>query len=303
MLYNPLNTFLSIARHPGNQGKSIKSIWRYLKWQISSRLTGLTGVMPWIDESSLYIRLHEAMVTHNYYTGLYEFDDMIFLLRYLNTSDVLIDVGANSGVYTVLAAKVKGASVLAFEPIPKTYERLLLNVCLNNIQSMVNCINMGLADKKGELAFTVSQDATNHVSDQNEGVETAKVLVSTLDDEVDRFAIEPTILKIDVEGYEYFVLKGGSKVLSNSSLNIVLIETNNSGMRYGYSDNEIAKLLNNFGFWPYSYDSQGNQLNRINEKKSKNQNTLFIKDIEKVKPRLLCKQSYTVHPIKRKIVV
>jgi FkbM family methyltransferase len=296
MFYNPFKTLLFIVRHPGNQGKRFKSLQRYIKWQISSRLIGFTSVMPWIDESFLYIRLNEAMVTHNYYTGIYEYDDMIFLLRYLNSSDMLVDIGANSGVYTVLAAKVKGATVLAFEPIPNTYDRLLLNVHLNKIEDLVKCVNKGLADKAGMLYFTTSHDATNHVTHQDEGVLTTKVLVSTLDEEVKHYDIQPTILKIDVEGFEYYVLKGGMKVLGSNSLNIVLIETNNSGLRYGHEDNEIAKILKSFGFRPYGYDQQYNRIIDINEVISKGQNTLFIKNIGKINQRLLRKQIYKVHP-------
>jgi len=299
-IYNPLRVFYSIALHPGNATGKLSAIKRYLKWQISARLMGMTMVMPWINESKLFISLHEAMVTHNYYTGLYEYDDMIFLLRYINQDDVFIDAGANSGVYTVLAAKVKGARVIAFEPVPKTYARLLDNVKLNEISSLALCINIGLAECSGELNFTISNDATNRVMHKNEiGSSCTKIPVSTLDDQINKYAVDPTILKIDVEGYEYFILEGGKKFLANQSLNVIIIELNNSGLRYGYTDEDVALKIQSHGFKTYNYDANNNKIIYMPTITKEKQNTLFIRDINLVKSRLQNINKYKVHPINK----
>ncbi len=69
--------------------------------------------------------------TGNFYTGLHEFEDMSFVLHALRSTDVFVDVGANIGSYTVLAAAVVGAQCIAFEPILETYGHLLQNVNLD----------------------------------------------------------------------------------------------------------------------------------------------------------------------------
>jgi FkbM family methyltransferase len=299
MKYNPIQACLSIANHPGNKGGKIRSIFRYVKWQISARLTRLAVILPWINDAKLFMSLGEAMVTHNYYTGLYEYDDMVFLMRYLNPTDTLIDIGANSGVFSVLAGKVKKASVLAFEPVPQTYERLISNIKLNELSDSVICINKGLSDSDGELAFTISYDATNRVcSNTDEDDEFIKIPVSTLDLEIERYTVKPTVLKIDVEGYEYFVLEGASKVLSAESLNVVLIELNDSGLRYGHTDLEISNKLSSYGFKPYDYLANNQTLIPISGYKSDRQNTLFIRNEEIVMRKIQSSKTYYIHPIK-----
>jgi FkbM family methyltransferase len=297
MAYNPIQTCASIAGHPGNKGQALKSIFRYVKWQLSARLTGLTAVIPWIDDTKLFMSLGEAMVTHNYYTGLYEYDDMAFLLRYLNKTDTLVDIGANAGVFSILAAKVKKATVVAYEPVPQTYERLLRNVQLNGLSNSVICVNKGLSGSSGELCFTTSSDATNHVcNDQEKLSEFVKVSVTTLDDEMESQSVVPSVLKIDVEGYEHFVLDGASRILFNNSTNIILIELNNSGLRYGYSDQEIANKIASFGFKSYDYCARTNILRPTSSYKSVRQNTLFIRNIESVNCRIKLEQRYYIHP-------
>ena len=297
MAYNPIQACLSIANHPGNKGGKIRSVIRYIKWQISARLTRLTMILPWVEDAKLFMSLGEAMVTHNYYTGLYEYEDMVFLMRYLKSTDTLVDIGANSGVFSVLAAKVKKASVLAFEPVPRTYERLISNIKLNALSDTVICINKGLSSSSGELSFTTAHDATNHVCNNQEEVGGfIRVPVSTLDDEVERYDKIPTVLKIDVEGYEYFVLEGAGKVLSAATLNVILIELNDSGMRYGYSDLEIANKLTSFGFKPYDYSADNQTLNPTSGYKSSRQNTLFIRDLELVKQKIQSSEVYYIYP-------
>lgn len=297
MAYNPFQTCASIACHPGNKGQALRSIFRYAKWQVSARLNGLTAVLPWIDDSNLFMSLGEAMITHNYYTGLYEYDDMAFLLRYLNSTDTLADIGANAGVFSVLAAKVKKSTVLAYEPVPQTYERLLRNIQLNGLSNSVICVNKGLSGSRGELCFTISSDATNHVCNaQEELSEFVKVAVSTLDDEMESQSVVPTVLKIDVEGYEHYVLDGASRTLSNNSTNIILIELNDSGLRYGHSDKEIANKLASFGFKPYDYFARAHILRPTSSYKSAKQNTLFIRNIDPVNCRIKLEQRYYIHP-------
>ena len=83
------------------------------------------------------MRKSEAMITHNFYTGLYEYEDFIFFMRYADKDELLFDIGANAGVYSVLAAKVLDLDVVAFEPVNCTFERLKGNLYINGIEKKV----------------------------------------------------------------------------------------------------------------------------------------------------------------------
>lgn len=218
-----------ISRHPAVRGKAIYAMWRYVMWQLVSRLSNLEFQFLWVNDSKLNVRRNEAMITHSYYVGLLEYEDMVFVLRYLRKSDTFFDIGANSGLYTILAAKCVGAKVYAVEPVIQTFERLYCNCRLNNIEDDVFLFNMALGSESGEVVMTSDRDATNHVHAEGDKAELINVKCSTVDIVCDEYNFIPEFIKIDVEGYEKFVLEAAIDVLSSPRLNVVLIEFNGSG--------------------------------------------------------------------------
>lgn len=302
MAYNPFRTAVTLVTHPGVKGQSLGALLRYGRWQLASRLMGQTYVMPWIDEAKLFVSRGEAMVTHNLYTGLYEFADMLFFLRYLSSTDKFLDVGANAGVYSVLAGGVAQAEVVAFEPIPGTYQRLCANMKLNGLDALVRCVNKGLADKMGTLRFTTSRDATNHVCAPSEIGELAtEVSVVTLDEELARLTYEPTVMKIDVEGYELPALQGGERLLASEALNVILIEMNNSGARYGWSDEMVSENIRRHGFHVCEYSVDDNMVRSVNGYRSAEQNTLFVRHPDRVNCKLKEGKPHYLHPTNRRV--
>ena len=286
--YNPIRTIYSLTSHKRIKTLSNKLgvVRRYFGWQIFSLMCNEELIFKWIDSSKLKMKRSEAMITHNYYVGVYEYEEMSFLGRYLRETDRFIDIGANSGVYSVYCGAVLGLKGLAYEPIPSTFQRLKENIALNNVTSLVTLINAGLGAKKETLLFTSLMDATNHVVDTKEIVqETVAVEVLILDDEVKRTGLMPTFIKLDVEGFEKYVLDGASEILKNRDLNVILIELNDSGLRYGIKDIEIYNLLLSYGFKAYDYHVDEERLEELNTK-SLRLNTLFIRDIELVKERV-----------------
>jgi hypothetical protein len=116
-----LNTLKFITHHPLNRERKLKSIVRFAKWQVGSRLVPGAVVHDWINGSKFLVKNGETGLTGNIYTGLHEFPDMGFLLHVLRGEDLFVDVGANVGSYTILACSVVGARGFAFEPVPSTY--------------------------------------------------------------------------------------------------------------------------------------------------------------------------------------
>ena len=78
----------------------------------------------WIDGCKFLVSPGETGLTGNLYLGLHEFEDMGFLLHYLNDQDFFIDIGSNVGSYTLLSGVVKKSTVVSFEPIPSTFDKL-----------------------------------------------------------------------------------------------------------------------------------------------------------------------------------
>ena len=282
MKFNPFKTIYSLLTHPAGATllEKLRVVRRYFAWQIISSVDNIEVIFNWLGHTRLKMKKSEAMITHNFYHGIYEYFDTLFLLKYLRSDDNFIDIGANSGVYSVLCGGVLKMRGLAFEPIPSTFRRLQENIFINDISDKVVAINAGVSNINGTLHFTSENDATNHVVEQNNNDCTViAVPVVTIDDEVARTGIIPNFIKLDVEGYEKFVLDGAVKTLSNLKLNVVLIELNESGLSYGITDLEIYNLMILNGFKAYDYYPNSNTLVSINQKSTR-LNTIFIRNYD-----------------------
>lgn len=219
--------------------------------------------------------------TGNWYCGLHEYKEMGFVLHVLRSEDCFLDVGANIGSYTVLAAGAVCAQTIAVEPIPATFEHLCRNVQLNGLGAKVRCVQMGLSDQVTKLHFTDSLDSVNHVMVPGESHSGIDVAVMTLDELVGE--VIPAIIKIDVEGHELSVLRGASRVLADERLLAAIIETNGSGSRYNIDDDELFNVMLKYGFRAYGYDPLAR---RLDDGGSITGNTIFIRNIENVISRI-----------------
>jgi FkbM family methyltransferase len=280
-----INTIKYITYHPLNRQSQFKAILGFLKWQIGSRLTPGQVVYNWINNSRMIVQPGETGFTLNIYCGLHEFSDMAFVLHTLTKDDLFVDIGANVGAYTVLACAVKGARGFSIEPVPSTYNKLMDNIRLNDLSNRVSVLNMGIADREGNLAFTSNQNCTNHVVAEDESVsDIINVKVLPLDIVLENES--PSVLKIDVEGFETSVLNGADKTLKNKSLHSVIMELDGHGARYGFSDDTLIETMASYGFMIYSYDPFMRVLTKQSRQKTQSGNTLFIRDISIVKDKI-----------------
>ena len=219
---------------------------------------------------------------------------MGFLLHLLRPEFRFVDVGANVGSYTLIASKVIGAKTICFEPVPSTLERLKLNLKLNGIEDLVTIRNKALGEKKSTIKFTLNNDTMNQVLLDREDQKQALVVeMGIIDDEIS--TEEPLIFKIDIEGYEYPTLLGGRKVLSSVNVIAIIIEMNGSGERYGYSNEMIDEELRELGFFAISYDPFKKKSIRLLKYNEKNQNTIYIRDLERVNSFCEASKSYYIH--------
>ena len=263
----------------------MSALIRFARWQIGSRLLPGDVIHPWVNGAKYIVRTGETGLTGNIYAGLHEFSDMGFVLHVLREADLFVDVGANVGAYTILACSSIGARGISFEPVPSTYERLINNIRLNNIENRVSCFNLALGDRIGKVAFSSDKGPMNHVLAENE--RTAKELVvnvSTLDEVLKEDV--PFLMKIDVEGYETLMLRGATHTLVNERLCAIIMELNGSGERYGYNEEDILNQMETFGFRAYRYDPFKRSLTKIEGKNLLGGNTLFIRNEKYILDRI-----------------
>jgi FkbM family methyltransferase len=139
------------------------------------------------------------------------------MLSILKKDDVFVDVGANIGYYTILAAKL-GAHVIAVEPVPETAKVLMLNLKLNGVKNVV-VVNKAAWDKREKLLINIPKGFYGYASVYKRHFsQTIKMMVEgfPLDDILKGFSRNIKLIKIDVEGAEYRVIKGMGESLLNT---------------------------------------------------------------------------------------
>jgi len=179
--------------------------------------------------------------------------------KHVQAGDVLYDVGANVGAYSLVAAKhtKDQAHIYAFEPSFSTFANLCQNIHINNCQNTVTPLPIALSDVttiKNKLHYSsVLSGAAEHalnmsVKSQRNGF-ALPVMSFRIDDLIERFELEcANYMKIDVDGNELKVLKGAEKLLGSYELRSVLIELGSDENENG----EIIDFLKSKGLDLYS---------------------------------------------------
>lgn len=283
-----INTLNHLLNHPINKKQRIKAVIRYIKWQLGSRLIPGAVVFNWINNSKAIISTGETGMTGDVYAGLHEFPDMAFVLHALHKEDLFVDIGANIGSYTILACSVIGAKGICFEPVPSTYDKLVMNTKINNLENKVSVLNKALGEEEGIISFSSEYNCMNHVIAEDEIIDDkhkVDVNISTLDNEISDDNI-PFMIKIDVEGYETPALKGAKRILNNNNLSVVIMELNGSGNRYGFDENKILQMMFDYGFKAYSYEPFTRKLTDLKAKNLEEGNTIFIRNKDDIEKRI-----------------
>ncbi len=153
---------------------------------------------------------------HGCWLGSYEFEKQRAITQCVRGGDVFYDVGANVGFYTMLAAELvqDTGQVYAFEPLPRNVSYLRRHVEMN-CYANVRIYPLAVADREGRMNFSEGSNPSMARIDPSGAME---VSVTSLDILVDKEQLRlPSVLKIDVEGAEYDVLRGAARLLGTCS--------------------------------------------------------------------------------------
>ncbi|WP_373515984.1 FkbM family methyltransferase [Persicitalea sp.] len=278
-----LKTIRTILNHPLNKNRKLAALVNFLKRGVAIRIHQHPMIYPFVEGTFLVVEKGMSSAEIQIYTGLYDTSEMLFIMHFLREDDTFVDVGANIGVYTVLASGVAGARSISYEPIPSTFASLARNVNYNSLQTKVELVNCGVGDRADTITFSNSLDAINHVIyEENFSGSTIDVPVDSLDNLLEGKAAN--VLKIDVEGYEVNVVNGATQVLENPKLKAILIETNGLTDQYEFGQNYLHDKLLGLGFQPCQYLPKERKLEPITGTGA--QNTIYIRDMSFVAKRL-----------------
>lgn len=176
------------------------------------------------------------------------------LLKIIKSGDICWDIGANIGFYTcLLASQVKDTgAVIAFEPAARTCGYLQENVFLNEFTN-VTVVNNGLGDNTEQRHLYYSQAAlaegTASLKYPNGRTASERVTLDTIDNLIGKLPT-PDFIKIDVEGYQLEVLRGGEHFLKTHAP-LLMAELKDVGETNRDDFSEIEKYITNLGYSLY----------------------------------------------------
>ena len=197
-----------------------------------------------------------------YFMGAYEEESCSYWLDRVKQAAVAFDVGANVGLYSLLAASANPqCRVYAFEPTPALYKRFRANLDLNSFRNVIlEEAAVGARSESGFLHWCTGQDNSNedmnYVKSHAEAATYTVVVTVSVDDycsqkEIDRI----NVLKLDIEGGEYDALLGATALLRRKAVDCILMETVDwSAARSHHSVPEVRRLLRELGYAIFALD-------------------------------------------------
>lgn len=285
-----LNVVSFILNHPLSEGRRLSNLVRFVRWQLGARILPGPVAVDFSNGTKLLVRHGMTGATGNVYAGLHDFEEMGFVLHLLRAGDLFVDVGANIGSYTILAAS-RGSHCIAFEPDAESFKWLLWNIGINDMSHRIGAHRAAVGDRNGQAILTVGLDTVNHVVTATEdGKEAQVVTMTTLDSALDGCA--PIMIKIDVEGFENAVINGARATLEKQELCCVLMELAGTGSQYGFDEMQLRTLMSGYGFEECSYAPFKRRL-VLGAPMSSN-NALFVRNLPFVQERLKNSPPFTV---------
>lgn len=183
---------------------------------------GRIGVYPIASGPAKGMLIDVAGSRPTYVLGKAEPEIQSFLAEHIRPGDVVLDVGANVGFFTLMAAALTGPSghVVAFEPSPKNATALRANLAANRLTT-VQVVEAAVAAEEGQCTLHMNESNQEASLVNALGHESITVQTVTVDSEMRRLGLAPNVIKIDVEGAEDDVIRGMRSTLEEARPTIV----------------------------------------------------------------------------------
>lgn len=256
-----MNLIKNIWRHPANKQSRLSAVMRAILFQTRMRMTG----RPY-DFSYHGFKLRCHANSHSasrglYFSGMPDYWEMCFIRDYLRPGDCFVDVGANVGLYSLLARSIVGEAgqVHAFEPAPETANRLQEIIELNKLDNMT-LHRLALSERSESVTFNLtSEDCTAHISPNfKSDFYAVNVDAVRLDEYMPDENI--TMMKLDVEGHEPFAIRGATNLLTAGNPAVMQVEMAGYSKEFGVTTTQAISELEEIGYQTMYYEPDSRTL-------------------------------------------
>jgi FkbM family methyltransferase len=280
----PANSLAVLRTNIAPKSAGWHAISRYWSWTISRRILRRGGTISHSTGGLLELPSWSRGGGFLFATGFTEPRDQVFVSALTRPGDLMIDVGSNIGMYSVTAG-VRGASVVAVEPMPRAAEATRRNLALNSIEGIVH--EVAASDHDGASHFEPG-DLNARLDDSG----SMNVPVVRLDSiPIDTEALL-SILKIDTEGHDLMVLKGAADLIARAKP-VVLVEV-------WEDSSDVRSFLSECGYEFYLFDWRQCKLTGTGIQKG-NLLALHADRIEMVKERLASGGVVVRRPVRQRV--
>ncbi len=246
------------------RAQRVGRLHRLHRWR---QLCGAGDGAPFVTRLGNDLRIHVTpnprdVVSERIFVDRYfEAPECRFVQSYLRPGMTVLDVGANIGQYTLIAAERVGPTghVHSFEPNPSVYEQLDRNVALNGFQDRCTLNDLAVTDRAGAATLSLHAPGENVFSSLGahqrvDQVGQQAVRTITLDEYVENLAGTPVVdfIKMDIEGAELPALQGARRLLSRPDAPALIVEISDTNTAaFGYPAQGSIDLIESLGYVLY----------------------------------------------------
>lgn len=213
---------------------------------------------------------HDTGLAPGLVGGYYEKLQLGVYERLSKDAKVIVDVGANIGLYSAIGAKnmKSGGKLFAFEPIPTNSKLLRSNLELNNLSDKVKIAPYAVGEDNRKLELYISEKSGGNHSAGGFGesgyTDVLEVKQTSIDAYVVRTGIDKVdLMKVDVEGYDGYVLKGSLKTITQSQPALMIECIPKLLKRCDFDFNEFGRILFESYKYCYSIDEANGKILQI----------------------------------------
>ena len=245
----------------------------FLKWIPNPRFYSSRNPSITVKRNGVYFQLDRSDYMQWHIYAKQPDESWKSTLRYLRNNTIIVDVGANCGAFCLRVAqlankkKLDNFRILAFEPNPFVYEKLLKNLAINpQIAKYVVPVQEGLGNKEDTLTLRFNNSNTGNGSillSQGREDEVVSIIVNTLDRHLAKSTstnLPVAFVKIDVEGFEPYVLEGAYRTIEKHMPTLYIEITEQWFNQYNRSQKDIFSELEARGYALYAEEKHGLEL-------------------------------------------
>lgn len=218
-----------------------------------------------VDVHKMFLDSEDSL--HLSTSGIHEPFETELVEKEIKKGDVVLDIGANIGYYTLIFAKLVGESgkVYAFEPDPDSFALLKKNVEINGYKNVV-LIQKAVSNKTGKIRLYLCEDnkGDHRIYNSHDDRKSIEIEAIRLDEYFKNYNGKIDFIKMDIQGAEGGASQGMFNLLKKNNVKIITEFWPNGLKRFGIDHEEYLKLFIELGFKLYMVNEQKKKIELVN---------------------------------------